>query len=600
MPDHSTEDRPKGRTVRPLVALWPFLKPYRSTLILACIVLIVAAAALLAIPAAARLVIDEGFSANNVNAVNQYFLGFLSVAIVFGFFAALRFYLVIWLGERVVADIRRAIYARVIDMDTSFFEVTRTGEVLSRLTTDTTLVQSIAGAGLSIALRSSLTLIGGLFLLFYTNFKLTMYMLMFMPVILVPLILVGRRIRKLSMKSQEKIADSSGLADETLNAVQTIQAFTLEERQKGRFNEKIEDSFIAAVKRIRVRALMTAMGVTLVFGAITFVMWLGSRTVMSGHMSAGELGEFVMYGFFVGMSVATLSELWGEVMRAAGAMERIGELLAVQSAIRTPTKPLSLPASIRGGIRFEAVTFAYPSRPSIAAIDDLNLTINPGDTVAIVGPSGAGKSTLFQLLLRFYDVDAGAILIDGIDIAKLDPQRLRANLGLVPQETNLFGETAMENIRLGRPDASDTEVMEAARAAAAEEFILRLPEKYDTFLGERGSRLSGGQRQRIAIARAILKNPPILLLDEATSSLDASSEQLVQTAMHSLQQGRTTLVIAHRLATVKNADKILVMDRAKIVASGTHHELLQSNPLYAELAKLQFREAKSIGTQLSG
>ncbi len=553
----------------------------------AALVLVIAAVAMLAMPVAARLVIDQGFGNADVDFVNRYFLAFLGIAIVFGLFAALRFYLVIWLGERVVADIRDAIYRRIIYMDASFFEVTKTGEVLSRLTTDTTLVQSIAGAGLSIALRSTLTLAGGMTMLIYTNPRLSLYMLASLPLVLVPLLLVGRRIRKLSNKSQGKIADSSGLADETLNAIQTVQAYTMEPAQTQRFKTTIEASFQAAVKRIRARALMTALGISLVFGAITGVIWLGSRAVMGGDMSAGQLSEFVIYGFFVGMAAASLSELWGEIMRAAGAMDRLAELLAVKPAIRAPAEPIESP--IRDGrVELENVTFCYPSRPKQPALSDLSLTIEPGETIAFVGPSGAGKSTVFQLLLRFYDPQSGSIRIDGVDIKNRDPNFLRGAIGLVAQETLLFGTSARENIRLGMPEADDAAVTAAASAAAADEFITALPEGYETFLGERGMRLSGGQRQRIAIARAFLKNPPVLLLDEATSALDAESEQLIQKAMERLQQGRTTLVIAHRLATVQDANRIVVLDEARITAIGTHSELMQTSPLYARLAALQF------------
>ncbi len=585
-----TPDRPKGRSLRPLRALWPFLAPYWRRLVFATVVLLVAAAAMLALPVAARLVIDEGFGAADAALVNRYFLFFFAVALVFGLFAALRFYLVVWLGERVVADLRNAIYARVIGMDATFFEVTRTGEVLSRLTTDTTLVQSIAGAGLSIALRSTLTLVGGLAMLLYTNPKLTAYMLATMPVIILPMLLVGRRIRRLSSTAQEKVADSSALADETLNAIQTVQAFTLEQTQLNRFRDRIHASFVAAVRRIRVRALLTAMGIGLVFGAMTLVLWLGSRAVMNGALSAGQLSQFVLYGMFVGGSATALSELWGEIMRAAGAMDRIAELLAVTPLIAAPDNPQQLPNSVRGQIDFDDVRFCYPSRPDHPALDNFSLTIKAGETVAFVGPSGAGKSTSFQLLLRFFDPGRGRILIDDTDIATLDPRALRRVIGLVPQETALFGATAMENIRFGRPEASDAEVIEAARSAAADEFIERLPDKYATFLGERGMRLSGGQRQRIAIARAFLRNPPILLLDEATSSLDAASEQLIQEAMQSLQRGRTTLIIAHRLATTRTADRIVVFDQSHIVATGRHDELLTSCELYANLCRLQLSE----------
>ena len=582
--------RPKGRSLRPLRALIPFLAAYRVRLGVALVVLVVAAAAMLALPVAVRPLIDEGFGSADAGLVNRYFVFFFAVAVVFGLFAALRFYLVTWLGERIVADLRNAVYARVIGMDATFFEVTRTGEILSRLTTDTTLVQGIAGVGLSIALRSTLTLIGGLAMLLYTNPTLTAYMLALMPVIIVPILAVGRRIRRLSGTAQEKVADSSALADETLNAIQTVQAFTLEQDQSRRFEERIGASFEAAVRRIRMRAALTAMAITLVFGGMTLVLWLGSRAVMAGTLSAGQLSQFVLYGLFVGGSAAALSELWGEIMRAAGAMDRIAELLAIEPAIAPPANPGHLPAPVSGRIDYDTVRFSYPSRLGTPALDAFALSIEPGETVAFVGPSGAGKSTAFQLLLRFYDPQQGRILIDGVDIAGIDPRELRQCIGLVPQETALFAASALENIRFGRPDASDEDVFAAAKSAAVDEFIDRLPEGYDTFLGERGQRLSGGQRQRIAIARAFLKNPPILLLDEATSSLDAASERLIQRAMQSLKQGRTTLIIAHRLATTMTADRIVVLDQARIVAVGRHAELLERSPLYARLCQLQLAD----------
>jgi ATP-binding cassette subfamily B protein len=588
-----SSERPKGKSLRPLRALVPFVRPYLGTLYLAMAALVLASASQLALPVAIRYLIDAGLLAESAASIDRYFLGLFLVAVAFSLFSALRFYFIIWLGERVVADIRDAVYRHVIRLDTTFFEITRTGEVLSRLTTDTTLIQSLSGAGLSIVLRASLNLVGAVTMMIITSPRLASMILLLLPLVIVPVLVIGRRVRTLSRDSQDRVADTSGLAGETLNAISTVQAFTMESAQSARFGAAVRAAFDTAVKRVRVRATMTGVTILFVFGAIIFVLWIGTRSVMDGAMTGGELGQFLLYAIFASAAAAGLSEMWGEVQRAAGATERLVELLNTEPAIATPPDPVPFPADGRGLIRLDHVSFAYPSRPDTLAVDDVTLDIISGETLAIVGPSGAGKSTLFQLLLRFYDPVSGRILVDGVDISRASPEAVRGRIGLVPQETVLFGTTARENIGYGRPGATTHDIEAAAEAAAADDFIRGLPEGYDSFLGERGTRLSGGQRQRIAIARAILKDPPILLLDEATSSLDAESERAVQEALERLMRDRTTIIIAHRLATVLKADRIVVMDHGRIVDVGTHDELVRRDSLYARLAELQFGDTSA-------
>ncbi len=587
-PDHVNIDRPKAKSARPLRAIVPFIRPYLGRLILALLVLVAASAAVLSLPVALRYLIDFGITSGDAATINRYFAILLGVIALFASLGALRFYLIMWLGERVVADIRNQVYSHVIRQDPTFFEVTQTGEVLSRLTSDTTLIQSISGAGISIVLRSTVMFIGALTGLLITSPKLASMIFLLVPTAVGPVIWIARKVRKLSRKSQDRLAESSGMANETLNAIQTVQAFTLEQLQSQRFWEAVEETFHAGLRRIRVRAIMTGGGMLMLFGIVTLVLWIGTLAVMDGDISKGELGQFLLLTLFLASSGMSLTEQWGEVQRAAGAMERLVELIEAEPVIKAPANPVPLSVPGRGKIAFEDVTFNYPSRPDDRVLDRFSVDIEPGETVAFVGPSGAGKSTTFQLLLRFYDPASGVIRIDDVDITEADPKHVRQRIGVVPQETVIFGTTARENIRYGRPDATDAEVENAGKVAEIDVFLRSLPDGYDTFLGERGMRLSGGQRQRVAIARAILRNPPILLLDEATSSLDAESERLVQEALEHLMQNRTTIIIAHRLATVVKAQRIVVMDEGQIVDIGTHAELVQRDPLYARLAKLQF------------
>lgn len=565
-----------------------FFKPYKFRMLLAFVVLIIAAGSALSLPLAIRQIVDQGFFVNQQTKIDFYFLVMMAIVVVMSVFSAARYYLVMWLGERIVADIRTTLYRHVLNMDPLFYETTPTGEVLSRLTTDTTLVQSVVGAGLSVTLRSTLLLLGSLFMLAITSAQLTGLILVIVPLVLVPIIFFGRRVRRLSKINQDCIAESSALAGETLNAIQLIQAYSLEWFSSDRFNDSVAIAFSTARQRLKARALLSAFTLFIVFAAIMAIIWLGTRFVMSGQLTVGELSQFLIYAIMVATNTAALSEVWGDMQRAAGALERILQLLKRQSGLRLAEHPLSISPSTVEHIRFDKVFFHYPSRPEQHALENFSLTIAPGESVALVGPSGAGKSTALQLLLRFYDPQQGTITLGGIDITQANISQLRSAIGIVPQDTVIFAADVMENIRLGKLDATDVEIRLAAQAAAADEFIRRLPDGYNTFLGERGIRLSGGQRQRIAIARAILKNPPVLLLDEATSALDAESEKLVQEAMEQLMKDRTTLIIAHRLATVLKADRIVVMEQGRIVAIGKHQELLLQGGIYARLAALQF------------
>lgn len=582
-------------SLQTLKGLLPFLTPYKMQFILAGIALLVAAGATLAIPYAFRQMIDLGFGGgdHSIKHVDLTFIALFGVACVLGIATAARFYMVSWLGERVTADIRNAVYSHVVTQSPEFFETTQTGEVLSRLTTDTTLIQTVVGTSISMALRNFLLFLGGLVMLFITSPKLSSIIIVMLAVVVLPIILFGRRVRTLSRDSQDRIADASAIAGEILNAMPTVQAFTHEHIEAQRFSGSVEGAFKTAMRRIRARSLLTVMAILLIFGAIVFVLWLGAHAVMQGRMSGGELGQFILYASIVAGAVGALSEVMGDAQRAAGATERLLELIEVKSPIQNPVKALNLPARAehdpRGAaLSLQGLEFHYPSRPNTAALLNLNLDIQPGETVAIVGSSGAGKTTLFQMLLRFYDPQQGRITLDGINIRELSLHELRGAIGVVPQDTVIFSANAMENIRYGRADASDAEVIAAAKMAAAHEFIERLPESYQSFLGERGVRLSGGQKQRIAIARALLKNPPLLLLDEATSALDAESERLVQGALEVAMQGRTTLIIAHRLATVQRANRIIVMEHGRIVETGTHSSLVEQGGVYAKLAALQF------------
>jgi len=578
-----------------LKGLWPFLHPYRARIALAFVLLCLGSASILLVPLAFRDLIDFGFG-NRTQAndsllgafsLNGHFIALFGLAVFWALMIAARYYTVTWVGERATADLRNAVYARVLSQSPHFFETVQTGEVLSRLTGDTTLIQTVVGSSISMGLRSLFQFIGGMAMLAYTSFTLFSLNLGLMALLTLPILVIGRKVKKLSREAQDRIADTAALAGEVLNAMPTVQAYTQEIQEARRYNERTETSFVTAIRRSRVRAALTALIISAVMGTIIFVLWIGARQVAQGAMTGGELASFVLYAALVAGGVGTLAEVWGDIMRAAGATERLLDLLHAESAIQESASPLTPAHPGQAAIRFENVSFRYPSRPQTNALESINLDIKPGESVALIGPSGAGKTSLFQLLLRYYDVTAGCIRLNGQDIRQLRLHDLRNSIAIVPQDPVIFSANALDNIRYGRASASDAEVLHAAKAALVDEFVERLPEGYQTFLGERGTRLSGGQRQRIAIARAMLKGAPLLLLDEATSALDAESEVLVQQGLSAAMRGRTTLVIAHRLATVQKVDRIIVMDQGKIVETGTPADLRSQGGLYARLAALQ-------------
>lgn len=588
-PMQSEQERAKSKRIGALRELWPFMKPYRLMLAAALAALVTTAMVSLLLPLAARGVVDN-FDVAEDALLDRYFAIALLIAGMLATGSALRYYLVTRLGERVVANIRKAVFDRMIGMSPSFFEKIMTGEVLSRITTDTTLIQSVIGSSVSIALRNALTLIGGLILLFYTSAKLTGLVLLIVPAVIIPIVVLGRRLRSLSRENQDWIASSSGSASEALLSAQTVQAYTHETASRVAFSDVTEKSFDAARRRIGVRAAMTAIVIFLVFAGIVGVLWIGATDVRQGSMTVGELVQFVIYSVIVAGGVAALTDVWGELQRAAGATERLVELLSAEDVVNDPESAKLHEGRRQGAISFRDVVFQYPSRPGVSALDHVTLDVAPGETVALVGPSGAGKTTIIQLIQRFYDPQEGAILFDGIDLRDMTREEFRSDIALVPQDPVIFATTARENIRFGRPGATDAEVEEAAKAAAAHDFLVALPDGYDSYVGERGVMLSGGQKQRIAIARAILRDAPVLLLDEATSALDAESEHLVQKAVEGLAEGRTTIIVAHRLATVKKADRIVVFEAGRIVAQGTHDALVAEGGLYARLARLQFTD----------